>query len=447
MSVARELRDRSAELRIAIADDSSLVFSDDYRVGWEWGFGSLLNVSVKVFDISPLRGLIGNNLGAYRSTTMRGTPKLIAGNICAWKPDLVFCHQGRAAANGMFLDRLRRAGIKTAVYLCDEPYESGETTRYSPSFDYVFSMDPDTLEAHRLSRINRTPCIYYLPPAVNTEHFKPKPYAGRHVPALFLGNASLVPRPEYLKPIERLVDGAKILFWKPPKKNTSGWIGLPEHPKLYSSCIVGLNVHRSPWMDQNCYKGRILGRSPSMQVPAGITIRRERPAEWGTGFWNEGNLPASHVNPRFLEMAACGTCVVNDDTRSELARMFPFVPRAEDPEHFYELVRYYIDHPDEAEEIGQECASLISKRHSYRHRAAEVLIRAGFKEQGADDLRSCLGEPAEYLSPQLPELRAARSSSERIGPSERWSPRSGTSSMRLSGSPSEATSIDVPHLW
>lgn len=383
----------------------------------------------------------------YRARQLPGTPKLIAENILAWKPDLVFAHHGRAASHGMFLRKFRERHVKTAVYLCDEPYESGETCRYSPAFDFVFTMDPETVEAHRLSRLNRSPSVFYLPPAVDVDHFKRKGYTGRSVPALFLGNASLTPRPKYLKPIEKLIERSQILYWSATNKTHDRWIPMSKHPELFASCLVGLNVHRSPWIDEKCFKGRVLARPPGMGVPAGLTMNRARPAEWGTGMWNDGNLPAAHVNPRFLEMAACGTLVVNDDSRSELARLFPMAPQAEDPEHFYELVRYYIDHPDEAQEIGRACSFLISKRHTYRHRAAEVLIRAGFKELGAEDLLSCLGQPQDYLTRQPCELRRDSSSSEQTGRSERWSPAFGMSSMAMFGKPSEATSIDAPPLW
>lgn len=371
----------------------------------------------------------------------------MAENIAQWKPDLVFCHHGLAASNAQFQEKLRRSGIKLAVYLCDEPYEVGETALYSPSFDYVFTMEPQTVEVHRLSRLNRPPVVFYLPAAVNPEEFKLQPYDGRHVPALFLGNASLVPRPAYLKPIEKLIERAKIMFWEPPKKTSAQWVPLSSHPKVYSSCVVGLNVHRSPWITENEYRTRVRNRLPHKRVPAGISLVKSRPTEWGTGFYNDGNLSSDHVNPRFFEMAACGTLVVNDNQRSEVARMFPMVPQAESPEHFYELVRYYIDHPDEAEEIGNVCSSLISKQHTYRHRAAEVLIRAGFREQGAESLRLSLGVPEDYLTPQPSELLKARSSSERTGSSERWSPQFGMSSIRTCGSPRDTGSIDVPLLW
>lgn len=374
-------------------------------------------------------------------------PKELARRIISWRPDLVWCHHGRSASNAVFLEKLRREGIKTAVYLCDEPYESGETCRYSPGFDYVFSMDIETVEAHRLSRINRSPNVFYLPAAADTTRFKPSSYGERPIKALFLGNANLAPRPKYLRPLEKLIDGVDIRFWGSTKKTDPKWVPHHKHYELYSSCLVGLNVHRSPWMDEKCYKGRILGRSPQMRVPAGIKLSYEKPKEWGTGFWNDGNLPASHVNPRFFEMAACGTLVVNDDTRSELARMFPMAPQAESSEHFFELVSYYLNNAKEAEELGAACSWSISKRHSYRHRAAEVLIRVGLKELDAEDLRSCLGEPLDYLTPQLSELRRDRSSSEQIGRLERWSPQYGKWSIRQFTNTRELTSIDVPILW
>lgn len=434
------------KLRVAIADDSRLIYSDDYRAGWKRGFEQV-GCEVQLFDISVLR-LVGANSSTspYRARTMPGTAKHIADNIARWKPHFVWCHHGRAASNEEFQVRLKKDGIKTAVYLCDEPYESGETARYSPRFQYVFTMDPCTIEAHRRSRKDRTN-VYYLPPGVDTTHFERKPYKGRTVPAFFLGNATLIPRLDWLKPVERLVDGADIRFFKSVGKNDPKWVSIADHPRLYAGCVVGLNVHRDPTITNECFKKRVLGRPRAMTVPEGIQLCQKMPRKEGTGFWNEGNLPAAHVNPRFLEMAACGTCVVSDDHRSELARMFPMAPRAQDPEHFVELVFHYLRHPDEAEKIGAACSYLISKRHSYAHRAAEVLIRVGLMESGRAGPHSYLGEPGDYLTPQDSKLLLERSSSEATGPSARWSPAYGMSLTSTSGSPSETDSLDVQMPW
>jgi hypothetical protein len=442
--VARTLG-ASEPIRVAIADDSGLIYSDDYRHGWRSGFQQV-GCEVQVFDIRSLRMIGMSSLSPYRSRAMPGTAKALAEQIAKWKPHLVWCHHGRAASNAEFLARLHRDGILTAVYLCDEPYETGETARYSPAFRHVFTMDPCTVDVHRRSRTVRDH-VHYLPPCADVGSFSCKDYSARSVPAFFLGNATLIPRPEWLKPIERLVDGADIRFWKTVSKKDPRWVLIGDHPKHYSNCIVGLNVHRDPAITASCFKSRVIGRSKSLSVPAGLTLCSMMPKQEGTGFWNDGNLPAAHVNPRFMEMAACGTLVVSDGHRSELARMFPMAPRASNPSHYAKLVMHYISHPDEAERIGRACSFLISKRHSYQHRAAEVLIRVGLRGLERDAPHSFLGEPKDWMTPQGSELLMATSSSEATGPSEPWSPAYGMSLTSTSGRPSERNSLDVQTPW
>lgn len=433
------------KVRVAIADDSGLIYSDDYRKGWTAGFEAI-GCDVKIFDISVLRRIGSASVSPYRSRMMPGTAKSVGDQIAKWQPHLVWCHHGRAASNEEFLTRLRNGGCRTAVYLCDEPYETGETARYSPKFQFVFTMDPCTVDAHRRSRKTRGE-VFYLPPGVDTNLFPRRPYSGRKTSAFFLGNATLIPRLDWLKPIERLVDGADIRFFKTVGKNDPRWVGVEDHPKHYSGCIVGLNVHRDPKITVECFKKRVLGRPKAMAVPSGITLCTKMPAKEGTGFWNDGNLPAAHVNPRFMEMASCGTLVVSDDHRSELARMFPMAPRASDPNHFVELVLYYLKHQDEAEKIGAACSFLTSRRHSYAHRAAEVLIRVGLMAPEQADRLSFLGAPEVWLTPQDSERLLARSSSAATGLSERWSPAYGMSLISTSGSPSESDSLDVQTPW
>lgn len=435
----------SEPIRVAIADDSGLIYSDDYRDGWKEGFEAI-GCKVQVFDIRALRMIGSASASPYRSRMMPGTAKSIAEQISKWGPHLVWCHHGRAASNEEFQTRLRKDAIPTAVYLCDEPYESGETVRYSPRFSFVFTMDPATIELHRLSRRDRSN-VFYLPPGVATGRFTYRDYSARKTPTFFLGNATLTPRPEWLQPVERLVTGTDIRFFKTVAKNDPRWVSLKDHPSLYGGCLVGLNVHRAPEITLDCFKKRVLGRQKAMAVPEGLKLCEVMPKREGTGFWNDGNLPAHHINPRFMEMAACGTLVVSDDHRSELARLFPMAPRAQDPKHFLELVLYYLRHLDEAQKIGQACSYLISKRHSYMHRAAEVLIRAGLRTSEKGGPHSFLGEPEGWLTPQDLGLLTSKSSSAATGRSERWSPASGMSSISTSGSPSESDSLDVPSPW
>jgi len=442
-------------LKIAIADDSGLIYSDDYRDGWPWGFESI-GCDVKIFDIRPLRGVSDLYQGPYRSNIMRGTPKLLAERVAGWGADLMFCHHGRSASHSQFLQTLKRHGIPTAVYLCDEPYESGETTIYSPRFDFVFTMDPCTMHAHQKSRGDRTQRVFYLPVGVNTDRFHLYKKTKRDIPVFFLGNMSLTPRPGWLKPVEDMIDGSDLRYWPvhrgsglivPVAKGSPKWVHLDDHPGLFSRAKIGLNVHRDPAITKECFKRRIIHRPHYMTVPAGITLQDKPPINDGTGFWNEGNLPAAHVNPRFMEMSACGTLVISDDHRTELERMFPMAPRAASPERFLELCLYYLKHPDEAEDIGRACNSLIFRRHTYLHRAAEVLIRVGLKESTEDKLATSLGEPADWLSHQEFSEQGISSYWEVTGLSEPWNPAYGKSLISTCGNLKEATSLDAPAPW
>ncbi len=439
---------KTETVRVTIADDRRLMFSDDYREGWKWGFESL-GCQVQTIDISECRkSLAVGGVPTALSMGRNYAAKPLGDQIANWSPDLVFAHHGRAASNRQFLDRLKAKGIPVACYLCDEPYETGETAGYSPLFDFVFTMDPCTIEAHRLSRKSRTN-VFYLPPGVHTERFTPKDYSDRSMPAFFLGNGTLTPRPQFFEPVSRLVAGANFCYLNKAVSKAHGkhWIPLSKHPEVYSNCVVGLNVHRSPVMTEECYRNRVANRMANFGVPKGLILATTPPTGWGTGFWNDGNLPASHINPRFLEMAACGTLVVSDNHRAELARMFPGAPQADSPEHFLELVLHYIANPDEAEAIGSKCSYLISRRHSYRHRAAEVLIRAGLQDALPAEQFSSLGVPADWLSPQDWIPHGGRSPLGPTGPSERWSPASGLLWTNSSTTASDMQSVDAPTPW
>lgn len=437
--------EKSGVPRVTIADDAGLIYSDDWRKGWVSGFREL-GCQVTVVDISQLRRVTAGGPYSVRGSHIAAA---LGDAIIKTKPDLVWCHHGRAAGNDFFLSRLRRRGIRSAVYLCDEPYEVGETARYSPKFDFVFSMDACTVETHKNARSFATRThVFYLPPCADDRHFKYATYENRKIPALFLGNPMLRPREEWLRLVEKKVPGTEIRYWpqngRPIAKGSPLWVPADKHPELYSQCIVGLNVHRHPGITKECFESRIKKRPRTMVVPHGAVLASKPPEKDGTGFWNDFDLPASHVNPRFFEFAACGTLVVSDDTRDEMRRMFPFSPVARDPNQFRELVGYYIEHQDEAQEIGRACCSLISKRHTYRHRAYEALTRVGLSRYVTEDRVSSLGVPEDFLTLQDFVQLKVKWSSARTGPSERWSPAFGLSWIRESGDPSRLDSLDAP---
>jgi hypothetical protein len=436
--------------RILIADDTGLTFSGNYQRGWPQGFESI-GCDVQVCDISALRGfgtLMGQPHSVYRMAKSV-SPKLMGKNMAnrkgGWKPDLVWFHHGRNGSHPSLLASLHEHGAQTAVYLCDEPYETGETVHYARAFTHIFTMDACTVRAHKTAGHDRSK-VWYLPPGAEVPFFSnQKPFAERTIPAYFLGNATLTPRPAYLRPIEQVVKGAEIKFWKPMAKKSPGWVDLKDHPEVFNNTRVGLNVHRDPRITLDCLQKRVRGR-PKNSFKHPILQLQENPTGYGTGFWNDYDLPASHWAPRFMDMGACGVCVVNDGFRSEIEREFDFVPQADNPEHFAELVLYYVTHPKEAEEIGCATAEKIRRSHTYSHRAAEVLIRAGLWDRLPQRGLSSLGEPQAFLTPQDSRLLSLRSSSEPTGRSDGWSPVSGSALTEMSTRPSVTNSTDVSGL-
>jgi len=440
-------------LRIAIADASGLIYSDDYRSGWVSGFTNI-GCDVKVFDIGILGKLPQIKSGPYSHRGVNRTSALVAKNLTSWHPDLVFCHHGRAASRDSFLMEFRRVGVRTAVYLCDEPYECGETVQYAKNFDFVFTMDPCTMHLHSLAKRGGER-VFYLPPGVDTARFEFVPYSQRNTAnqvihiaeACFLGNATLVPRPEYLRPLEAAMPGAEIRYWTTVGKGHKDWIPLEDHPRLYSRCVLGLNVHRHPGITVKCFKTRVQANRGCGPKVGNLAPPKAAPEDWGTGFWNDYNLPASHVNPRFFEFAACGTCVINDNTRFELFRMFPMAPRADSPDQFVELALYYLEHRDEAQEIGKACHDLILRRHTYSHRAAEVLLRVGLRPSTRGKEFSSLGEPKEWLTTQDCNELGVDLLSGPTGHCEPFDRHTGIALMRGSGGPRQDGSLRMDLPW
>lgn len=435
---------RGGPIKVVVADDSQLIYSDNWRHGWLSGFRQI-GCDVSVVDISKLRGMPAG--GIYSTRGNSNYVKGLSDVIVKQQPDLVWCYHGRAAGQESFIRAFRQAGIRTACYLPDEPYECGESSKFSPLFDTVFTMDFCTIGIHEQARQppnrGRT---YYLPPCADITQFRYKDYQFRSVPAFFLGNPMLIPREKYLRAVEKVVDGADIRFWPnkgiPVTKLNKQWVRQEEHPNYYSTCLVGLNVHRAPGITKECFNKRV-----KQSKPRQLELPKNPPKEDGTGFWNDFDAPASHVNPRFFEMAACGTLVVSDNHRTELERMFPYAPRAKDPDEYVSWVMHYIANKDEAAIIGQRCFLEIIRRHTFKHRAAEVMIRVGLMDRLSDSLVSSLGEQADWLTPQDLPLPKGKSSSERTGLCGSWNPQSGLSLTRTCGSPSQQESLDVQIPW
>ena len=206
----------------------------------------------------------------------------LAQKIERFRPDLLFVVHGRR-----FVQRWgkRFAGIRSAVWLLDEPYEVDDTAAWSQHFDLVFVNDASTLARHR--HAHELPVAY----APRLHHGDPE--AERPYRVGFIGGAN-PSRERMLAGLARrgLLDYVVGGPWREP-----GLVGSCLAPNIPAERTAAL--YRDTAIVVNVFRDR--------------------------HHYNRGGLKAVAMNPRVCEALACGALVISEP-REELARLVPELP-------------------------------------------------------------------------------------------------------------------------
>lgn len=206
----------------------------------------------------------------------------LAQKIERFRPDLLFVVHGRR-----FVQRWgkRFAGIRSAVWLLDEPYEVDDTAAWSQHFDLVFVNDASTLARHR--HAHELPVAY----APRLHHGDPE--AKRPYRVGFIGGAN-PSRERMLAGLARrgLLDYVVGGPWR--------------EPGLVASCLAP-NIPAE--------------RTAALYRDTAIVVNVFRDRH----HYNRGGLKAVAMNPRVCEALACGALVISEP-REELARLVPELP-------------------------------------------------------------------------------------------------------------------------
>ena len=206
----------------------------------------------------------------------------LAQKIERFRPDLLFVVHGRR-----FVQRWgkRFAGIRSAVWLLDEPYEVDDTAAWSQHFDLVFVNDASTLARHR--HVHELPVAY----APRLHHGDPE--AKRPYRVGFIGGAN--------PSRERMLAGLARR-------------GLLDY-------VVG-----GPWCEPGLVASCLAPNIPAERTAAlyrdtaiVVNVFRDR------HHYNRAGLKAVAMNPRVCEALACGALVISEP-REELARLVPELP-------------------------------------------------------------------------------------------------------------------------
>lgn len=243
---------------------------------------------------------------------------------------------------------LRRAGLKIALLLTESPYESDSERNLLKWADVAWTNERGCVESYR--RIN--PNVYYLPHAFDPARHRPDD-GDAHPPGdvaahdvVFVGT----PFPERVAMLEAIdwhgIDLGLYGWWdevlderSPLRAHVAGGV-VPNATAaaLYRQAKIGLNLFRT-----------------SRDFESGIHIT--------TG---------ESLNPRMLELAACGVFQISD-WRPEVEEVFELsVPTFRTPEQLQRLLWRYLDRPDRRAAMALAAQAYVEGR-TFDVRAEQVL--------------------------------------------------------------------------
>jgi spore maturation protein CgeB len=253
-------------------------------------------------------------------------------------PELLFAvHGGRVP--GDLVDRYRAAGVLTAIYLLDEPYEVDRSRIWSRHYDWVFSVDRVTLPLHALHAR-----AAFLPLGYDDEVFHPE--GSRVTSDILMLGSPYHTRTGLLEPL--LGRWAERVTWVGP-----GW-------REFSASGRHVEEYVSPEICARFYRG------------AAVVINIHRDSGWSHwGRCNKSELPASHLNPRSYEAPACGAFVLSTP-RADGETYAPDMVTFKDAESLSTQLDYYL----EAAEVRRELAARVHAQiapHRYLRRAETAL--------------------------------------------------------------------------
>ena len=236
------------------------------------------------------------------------------------------------------LDRARRTRTRVVIIHTESPYEDDRQVKLAPYADLNLLNDP--------SNIDRYPKgTQYVPHAYRpTIHHPGPPKPGLVSDFTFNGTAY----PSRIGFFELMdLDGLDVVL-------TGNWSMLPEDSKLrkyvahdIEDCLDNDDVRETYW---------------SAKVGMNLYRREAERPELAAG-WSMG--------PREIEMAACGLFFLRDP-RPESNDVFPMLPSFTSPAEASELLRYWLDRPDERESLARKAREAIADR-TFAHNAKQLL--------------------------------------------------------------------------
>ena len=339
--------------------------------GWQISRGAFeglksLGVEAQLFPLSERlergRRAFGGGPGVSDAALMDWAGAALAEEALQFRPDLLVAMKGTRISRRT-LAAVRAAGIRTAAWTMDDPYELERYLAWCDNFDVVFTNEPRCLGAYAACGAEARLLAHAHDPAVH----RPDPAAAGSPSyasdVCFIG-AAYPERVRLIKaaaPFLARVRTVLIGDWGAHRRDLpgvrilDGFAPEKEAARFYSGAKIALNIHR-------------------------------RPDELAGEHFDHAALGADGVNSRTFEIAGCGAFQLADAGRGELARHFE--PGREldtfsgEAELTAKLARWLAD------ESGRRAVAAAGRRralaeHTYARRMSGLLAAAAEKAEAA----------------------------------------------------------------
>jgi len=277
-------------------------------------------------------------------------------NYCVrYAIDFVFVIHGANIHTGI-ITNVKKLGIKTAVYLTDEPQQVNVSKEFTPYYDYVFTNEKNTVKVHGEDK------TMYLPTAVDPNVFYPRRVPRNYLSDVLIGGSLFAERMDALDKLEKEL-------------------------KRYRLKIVGNSRRnfKSDYLNSIWRRGSVsieemakfdAGTKIALDIP-----RNEMVSEYGRT--NPGILSTT-VSPRVFEVPAAGALLLTWKKREAVKELFPddIVALYDEIDEIPKIIEHYMKNRKEREQLIARARSHVLKNHTYENRAKDVL-----KFTGADENR------------------------------------------------------------
>ncbi|OCT14001.1 spore maturation protein cgeB [Paenibacillus pectinilyticus] len=267
------------------------------------------------------------------------------------RPDLMIVLDGMNLALDV-VDRVRRMGIRTAVWLTDDPYYTDLTASYAPHYDFMFTLEINCVQLYREMGCAQ---VHYLPLAFQPEMFRPKNVpVGMQRDISFIGSA-------YWNRVALFDQIAPYLATKRVFISGIWWERLRQYKLLAPQ--IQLNTWMTPEQTANAYNG------------AKIVINMHRAFDDQSYNNNSRRIQGASPNPRTFEISGCGVLQLTD-IRSDLVNFYTpgyDIVTYSSPEELVHLMNHYLIHEEERKQIALRGLYRTMRDHTYTNRLITML--------------------------------------------------------------------------